>query len=66
MLATMFYVKSSPTPATVGDGAIFGDNADVARAIDENAIPRQEAIDFVELRDEVVEKLRQLGEECVR
>ena len=50
----------------VGDGAIFRDHADVARAIDEDAIPREEVIDFVELRDEVVEKLAQLREERVR
>ena len=36
----------------VGDRAIFRDHADVSRAIDEDAISRQELVEFVELRNE--------------
>ena len=41
----------------VGDRAVFRDDANVAGAIDEDAIARQQLVDLVELRDEIVEEL---------
>jgi hypothetical protein len=54
------------TGESVRDGAILRDDADIARPIDENAVPRQELIDFVELRNEAVEELGELREKAVR
>ncbi len=44
----------------VSDGAISGDDADIPRAIDENAVAGQEFIDLVQLRHETVQELLEL------
>src|SRR2546423_6241605 len=61
-----------PAPAQVGTGkgvsdrAITRDHADVAGAIHEDAVPGQQFVHFVELRDEVVEKFLKRRDEGVR
>ena len=50
----------------VGDRAIFRDHADVFRAIDEDAIAREQFVDLIELRNEIIEKLFELRDESFR
>ena len=50
----------------VGNRAVLRDDANVPRAIDEDAIARQELVDLVELRDEIVEELLELRDERFR
>ena len=40
----------------VGDRALARDHTDVARAIDEDAIAREQFVDLIELRNETIEK----------
>src|SRR4051794_36730142 len=43
----------------VGDRAVARNHANIFGSIDENAVPGQELVDFVELWDEVVQKFAQ-------
>src|SRR5713101_4371181 len=54
------------TRKRVGDGAIFCDYGDVSCAIDKNAVSGQEAINFIKLRNEIVEKFLELRDEILR
>ena len=54
------------TGKRVGDRAIPRNHADVSRAIDEDAISREELVDLIELRNEIIEKLLELRDETFR
>ncbi len=49
-----------------GDGAFFGDDADVLGTVEEDLVPREELIDFVELVGDVIEELVEFREEVGR
>src|SRR5256714_15045749 len=70
MFATQIVVDAtSPQVRTrerVSDRAITRDHADVPRAIDEDTVTRQQFVDFVELRNEIVEKFLKRGNERLR
>ena len=65
-------VMFNPAPAQIrpgkriGDGAVPRNDADVTRAIDEDAIAGKKFVDFIELRNEIVEKFLELRDECFR
>ena len=50
----------------VSDGAIFRNHADVACAIDKDAIAREQPVHFIQLRNELIEKFFQLRNKGVR
>src|SRR6202040_1412065 len=50
----------------VSDRALARDHADVAGPVHEDAVSRQELVDFVQLRNEIVEEFFQLRDETGR
>ena len=51
------------TGKRVSDRAILRNHADVFRAIDKDAIARQQLVDLIELRNEIIEKFLELRNE---
>src|SRR3954454_22041744 len=50
----------------VGDRTLFRNHTDVACAIDEDPVPRQQSIAFIKRRREAVDELLELWEERLR
>src|SRR5207247_91703 len=50
----------------VSDCAIAGNHADVPRSVHEDAIPGEQFVDLIELRNETIEKLFELRDETFR